>query len=125
MSFNDFEEIFRNYLKTTELSKEEKERIYKYIIKKERRANIILSLILISISIILILIIPFKYNIFDPVYVLTESEKIKNFELNFELYLTNPIFLIQLIYYFIVILIATFTFVFIRTKIFIKGGKSE
>lgn len=99
MSFSDFEEILKNLTDLENLSKEEKEKIFKYILRKERRLNLIFISIILVISIFLILFIPFKFNLFDPVFLMKESEAIKNLQLNIELYLSNPIILIQIIYY--------------------------
>ncbi|MCX8095486.1 MAG: hypothetical protein N3D74_04805 [Caldisericia bacterium] len=125
MSFNDFEEILKNLSKLEKLSNEEKEKIFKYILKKERKTNLILISILIFTSIFLILFIPFKTNLFDPVYILIENESIKKLQLNLELYLSNPLILIQIIYYLLAIFMIAFLFVFIRIKFFLKGGNGE
>lgn len=125
MSFRDFEEILKNLTDLEKLSKEEKERIFKYILKKERRLNLIFISITLVVSIFLILFIPFKFNLFDPVFLMKESEIIKNLQLNIELYLSNPIILIQIIYYLLAIFIITFIFVILRNKLIIKGGDGE
>lgn len=125
MSFRDFEEILKNLTDLEKLSKEEKERIFKYILKKERRLNLIFISITLVVSIFLILFIPFKFNLFDPVFLMKESEIIKNLQLNIELYLSNPIILIQIIYYLLGIFIITFIFVILRNKLIIKGGDGE
>lgn len=125
MSFSDFEEILKNLTDLEKLSKEEKERIFKYILKKERRLNLIFISITLVVSIFLILFIPFKFNLFDPVFLMKESEIIKNLQLNIELYLSNPIILIQIIYYLLGIFIITFIFVILKNKLIIKGGNGE
>lgn len=125
MSFRDFEEILKNLTDLEKLSKEEKERIFKYILKKERRLNLIFISITLVVSIFLILFIPFKFNLFDPVFLMKESEIIKNLQLNIELYLSNPIILIQIIYYLLAIFIITFIFVILKNKLIIKGGDGE
>lgn len=125
MSFRDFEEILKNLTDLEKLSKEEKERIFKYILKKERRLNLIFISITLVVSIFLILFIPFKFNLFDPVFLMKESEIIKNLQLNIELYLSNPIILIQIIYYLLAIFIITFIFVILKNKLIIKGGNGE
>ncbi|MDI6860965.1 MAG: hypothetical protein QMD25_02975 [Caldisericia bacterium] len=125
MSFDEFEEILKNLSSVDLLSKEEKERIFKYILKKERNKNIILISLMLVISFLLILLIPSKLNVFDPVYILSENESIKNLELNFELYLSNPIFLLQIFYTLLIIFTLTIIFVFIKIKFFFRGGNGE
>lgn len=125
MSFSDFEEILKNLTDLENLSKEEKEKIFKYILRKERRLNLIFISIILVISIFLILFIPFKFNLFDPVFLMKESEAIKNLQLNIELYLSNPIILIQIIYYLLAIFVISFIFVILRSKLIIKGGNGE
>ncbi len=125
MSFSDFEEILKNLTDLENLSKEEKERIFKYILRKERKLNLIFISIILVISIFLIIFIPYKFNLFDPVFLMNESETIKNLQLNIELYLSNPIILIQIIYYLLAIFIVTFIFVVLRNKLIVKGGNGE
>lgn len=125
MSFSDFEEILKNLTDLKNLSKEEKERIFKYILRKERKLNLIFISIILVISIFLVIFIPYKFNLFDPVFLMKESETIKNLQLNIELYLSNPIILIQIIYYLLAIFIVTFIFVILRNKLIVKGGNGE
>lgn len=80
---------------------------------------------MLVISFLLILLIPSKLNVFDPVYILSENESIKNLELNFELYLSNPIFLLQIFYTLLIIFTLTIIFVFIKIKFFFRGGNGE
>lgn len=125
MSFSDFEEILKNLTDLKNLSKEEKERIFKYILRKERKLKLIFISIILVIFIFLIIFIPYKFNLFDPVFLMKESETIKNLQSNIELYLSNPIILIQIIYYLLAIFIVTFIFVILRNKLIVKGGNGE
>lgn len=125
MNFEDFEEILNNLSNFNKLSKEEKERIFNYILKRERVKNSLFLLFVIVISFLSIMFIPSKLNVFDPVYIFKESESIKNFELNFELYFSNPIILLQILYSLLIIFTLTIIFVWVKTKVFFKGGNGE
>jgi hypothetical protein len=125
MEFEEKEKIFEDLKVLHKLSKEEKEKIFKYIIIKERRKNIILSIIIISISIFLIILTPFKLSQFNPDFILSESEFIKNLQLKLEVYILNPLFLIQITYYILFALGITILFVILKEKILFKGGNGE
>ncbi|MBC7195174.1 MAG: hypothetical protein H5U37_05915 [Caldisericia bacterium] len=125
MSFESKEDFFEKLKVLHCLSKEEKDKIFNYILRKEKRKNAILSTIIIFISTLLIILIPFKLSQSDPAFILNESEFIKNLQLNLELTLLNPFFLIQIIYYILIVLGFTIVLVILKRKVLIKGGRGE
>lgn len=125
MSFENKEDFFEKLKVLHCLSKEEKDKIFYYILGREKRKYAILSTIIIFISILLIILIPFKLSQSDPAFILNESEFIKNLQLNLELTLLNPFFLIQIIYYILIALGFTIVLVILKRKVLIKGGRGE
>ncbi len=125
MSFENKEDFFEKLKVLHCLSKEEKDKILDYILRKEKRKYVSLSIIIIFISVLLIILIPFKLSQSDPAFIINESEFIKNLQLNLELIFLNPFFLVQTIYYILIALGFTIVFVILKRKFIIKGGRGE
>lgn len=118
-----FEERLSNLKKTYKLSNEEKKLIMEYILKKERKFSFIYLIPVFILIILVIYLLPHQISFLTPNFILDENESIKRFETYIELYLSNPLFLTQIIYYLLLSITVIFGFIFIKLRFNIKGGK--
>lgn len=117
-----FEERLSDLKKIYKLSNEEKKSIMDRILKKEKFSLIYLIPIVI-LSILIILLLPHQVSFLTPNFILDENESIKRIETYIELYLSNPLFLTQIIYFLLLLLSIIFGVIFIKVRFNTKGGK--
>nr|MBP7139702.1 hypothetical protein [Caldisericia bacterium] len=94
-----FEEKLSDLRKIYELSNEEKKSIMERILKKERKFSFIYLIPIAILSILVILLLPHQVSFLTPNFILDENESIKRIETYIEIYLSNPLFLTQIIYF--------------------------
>jgi len=117
-----FEERLSDLKKIYKLSNEEKKSIMDRILKKEKFSLIYLIPIVI-LSILIILLLPHQVSFLTPNFILDENESIKRIETYIEIYLSNPLFLTQIIYFLLLLLSIIFGVIFIKVRFNTKGGK--
>jgi len=117
-----FEERLSDLKKIYKLSNEEKKSIMDRILKKEKFSLIYLIPIVI-LSILIILLLPHQVSFLTPNFILDENESIKRIETYIEIYLSNPLFLTQTIYFLLLLLSIIFGVIFIKVRFNTKGGK--
>ena len=117
-----FEEKLSDLKKIYKLSNEEKKSIMDRILKKEKFSLIYLIPIVI-LSILIILLLPHQVSFLTPNFILDENESIKRIETYIEIYLSNPLFLTQIIYFLLLLLSVIFGVIFIKVRFNTKGGK--
>lgn len=120
---DSFEERLNNLKKTYKLTYEEKRSIMENILKREKRFSFVFLIPISILIFIVIYLLPHKTSFLSPNFILDESEGIKRIETYLELYLSNPLFLTQMIYYLLLSLTIVFGFVLIKLKLNIKGGR--
>lgn len=118
-----FEEKLSDLRKIYELSNEEKKSIMERILKKERKFSFIYLIPIAILSILVILLLPHQVSFLTPNFILDENESIKRIETYIEIYLSNPLFLTQIIYFLLLLLSIIFGVIFIKVRFNTKGGK--
>lgn len=118
-----FEERLSNLKKTYKLTDEEKKLIMEYILKRERKFSFIYLIPFFILLILVIYLLPHQISFLTPNFILDENESIKRIETYMELYLSNPLFLTQIIYYLLLSITVIFGFIFIKLRFNIKGGR--
>ena len=118
-----FEEKLSDLKKIYELSNEEKKSIMERILKKERKFSFIYLIPIAILSILVILLLPHQVSFLTPNFILDENESIKRIETYIEIYLSNPLFLTQIIYFLVLLLSIIFGVIFIKVRFNTKGGK--
>jgi len=118
-----FEEKLSDLRKIYELSNEEKKSIMERILKKERKFSFIYLIPIAILSILVILLLPHQVSFLTPNFILDENESIKRIETYIEIYLSNPLFLTQIIYFLLLLLSVIFGVIFIKVRFNTKGGK--
>jgi|YelNatPaOPRAMG01_1025707.scaffolds.fasta_scaffold02317_18 predicted nucleic acid-binding Zn ribbon protein len=118
-----FEERLSNLKKTYKLTDEEKKLIMEYILKRERKFSFIYLIPVFILLILVIYLLPHQISFLTPNFILDENESIKRIETYIELYLSNPLFLTQIIYYLLLSITVIFGFIFIKLRFNIKGGR--
>ncbi|HPB33744.1 MAG TPA: hypothetical protein PLW61_03160 [Caldisericia bacterium] len=118
-----FEEKLSDLKKIYELSNEEKKSIMERILKKERKFSFIYLIPIAILSILVILLLPHQVSFLTPNFILDENESIKRIETYIEIYLSNPLFLTQIIYFLLLLLSVIFGVIFIKVRFNTKGGK--
>jgi hypothetical protein len=118
-----FEERLSNLKKTYKLTNEEKKLIMEYILKRERKFSFIYLIPVFILLILVIYLLPHQISFLTPNFILDENESIKRIETYIELYLSNPLFLTQIIYYLLLSITVIFGFIFIKLRFNIKGGR--
>jgi len=118
-----FEEKLSDLKKIYELSNEEKKSIMERILKKERKFSFIYLIPIAILSILVILLLPHQVSFLTPNFILDENESIKRIETYIEIYLSNPLFLTQIIYFLLLLLSIIFGVIFIKVRFNTKGGK--
>ncbi len=118
-----FEEKLSDLRKIYELSNEEKKSIMERILKKERKFSFIYLIPIAILSILVILLLPHQVSFLTPNFILDENESIKRIETYIEIYLSNPLFLTQIIYFLVLLLSVIFGVIFIKVRFNTKGGK--
>jgi len=118
-----FEEKLSDLKKIYELSNEEKKSIMERILKKERKFSFIYLIPIAILSILVILLLPHQVSFLTPNFILDENESIKRIETYIEIYLSNPLFLTQIIYFLVLLLSVIFGVIFIKVRFNTKGGK--
>jgi len=118
-----FEEKLSDLKKIYKLSNEEKKSIMERILKKERKFSFIYLIPIAILSILVILLLPHQVSFLTPNFILDENESIKRIETYIEIYLSNPLFLTQIIYFLLLLLSIIFGVIFIKVRFNTKGGK--
>jgi len=118
-----FEEKLSDLKKIYKLSNEEKKSIMERILKKERKFSFIYLIPIAILSILVILLLPHQVSFLTPNFILDENESIKRIETYIEIYLSNPLFLTQIIYFLLLLLSVVFGVIFIKVRFNTKGGK--
>jgi len=118
-----FEEKLSDLKKIYKLSNEEKKSIMERILKKERKFPFIYLIPIAILSILVILLLPHQVSFLTPNFILDENESIKRIETYIEIYLSNPLFLTQIIYFLLLLLSVIFGVIFIKVRFNTKGGK--
>ncbi len=118
-----FEEKLYDLKKIYKLSNEEKKSIMERILKKERKFSFIYLIPIAILSILVILLLPHQVSFLTPNFILDENESIKRIETYIEIYLSNPLFLTQIIYFLLLLLSVIFGVIFIKVRFNTKGGK--
>ncbi|NLI56320.1 hypothetical protein GX420_05025 [bacterium] len=118
-----FEEKLSDLKKIYKLSNEEKKSIMERILKKERKFSFIYLIPIAILSILVILLLPHQVSFLTPNFILDENESIKRIETYIEIYLSNPLFLTQIIYFLLLLLSVIFGVIFIKVRFNTKGGK--
>ncbi|HQP00481.1 MAG TPA: hypothetical protein PL042_07770 [Caldisericia bacterium] len=118
-----FEEKLSDLKKIYKLSNEEKKSIMERILKKERKFPFIYLIPIAILSILVILLLPHQVSFLTPNFILDENESIKRIETYIEIYLSNPLFLTQIIYFLVLLLSIIFGVIFIKVRFNTKGGK--
>jgi len=118
-----FEEKLSDLKKIYKLSNEEKKSIMERILKKERKFSFIYLIPIAILSILVILLLPHQVSFLTPNFILDENESIKRIETYIEIYLSNPLFLTQIIYFLVLLLSVIFGVIFIKVRFNTKGGK--
>lgn len=120
---NDFEERLKELGKIYLLSDEEKRYIKERIFKKKKKIYLPYLIFILPLLFVIIYLLNHQLSFLTPNFLIDETEIIKRIEFNIEIYLTNPLFLSQLIYYFLFLTSIILGFIFIKIKFFYKGGK--
>jgi len=118
-----FEEKLSDLKKIYKLSNEEKKSIMERILKKERKFSFIYLIPIAILSILVILLLPHQVSFLTPNFILDENESIKRIETYIEIYLSNPLFLTQIIYFLVLLLSVIFGVIFIKVRFNTKGVK--
>ncbi len=118
-----FEENLSDLKKIYKLSNEEKKFIMERILKKEKKFSFIYLIPIVILSILVILLLPHQVSFLTPNFILDENESIKRIETYIEIYLSNPLFLTQIIYFLVLLLSIIFGVIFIKVRFNTKGGK--
>lgn len=118
-----FEERLNNLKKIYKLTYEEKRLIMENILKRKKKFSFVFLIPVFILILILIYLLPHQTSFLTPNFILDENQGIKKIEIYLELYLSNPLFLTQMIYYLLLSLTIVFGFILIKLKLNIKGGR--